>query len=97
MSASWVLELPVQILVELLDLDDVVRDLVQPVVLIFSTEDNEFSVSGFATKVEAKEYMEHEQADFEGYLLEHAFVEGKPVEWKEKRNFDFVEKKCSPR
>ena len=39
--------------------------------------------------------MEKNHAESEGYFLDYAFVEGKLAEWKERRHFDFVEKKCS--
>ena len=92
---KWVMQMPIQDLVKLTDyLDHSELDtLEQPVVMIFSTDDNEFSVTGFQTLEEAKKQMEDEHDPSEGYTLEEAYFEGKEMTWTEVKTFDFREKK----
>jgi hypothetical protein len=94
-ESNWVLELPIHILKRIVDQggQDDLEKLDLPVVLIFGTDDYEYSVCGFGTKDEAKAFMENKHDPSEGYALAWVFIEGKEVEWKERRYFDFMEKK----
>lgn len=97
MTNSWVLELPIQLLVAVLEADPDHRtgaglgQLTKQVVLIYTTgECHEYSIQGFDSKEAAKLYIE--TTDDEGsWKLEWVFIKGQPARWKEKKIFDFVE------
>lgn len=91
--STWILQLPVEVLVGIIrELDK--RDLCileKPVLFVWGTKDREWTVLGFDTKEQAKAYLEKEPDDESGYRLEYILIEGKQVRWKEIRIFDFVE------
>lgn len=92
---KWILQMPIQELVKLTEFLDYSRIfmLESPVLLVFSTSENEFSVVGFKTLEEAKTHMEVEHDPSEGYTLESAYFEGKEMQWTEVKRVDFVVKK----
>lgn len=95
MEDQWILQAPIQFILKIMEyLDHSELDVFEkPVVLIFTTGDDEYSVEGFNTLDEAKHHMENEHDAAEGYWLDSAYFEGKELEWKERKYFDFVEKK----
>ena len=94
---EWILEMPIQEMVKLTEFLDhsEFETLAEPALLVFSTDDDEFSIMGFGTLEEATSYMEVDQCEGygDGYELESAYFEGREMTWTEVRKFDFVEKK----
>jgi hypothetical protein len=92
---KWVMQMPIQELLALTEfLDKSELDVLEkPALLIFATEEDEYSIEGFNTLEEAKEHMENEYNPAEGYYLEDAYYKGKEMEWTEVKRFDFREKK----
>lgn len=91
-NKDWVLGLPIGIMEQVME-NCQFSELAKPVVLVFATDDHEYSAQGFQTRAEAKEYMEQRHDESEGWYLNCAFFEGREVEYKARCIFDFVEKK----
>jgi len=96
---EWVLEMSVQSFLKVTEEfdDSNIHIFEMPALLIFVTNANEYSVEGFKTLEEAKDYMEKKFDATEGSSLDGVFFYGKEMEWKEVHSFDFRERKTERR